>query len=111
MKGRNSKKQSPSEELKNTEGVEIKINPVTENSTKEETVVEENKVDDTQSPSEELKNTEKNGDIPKNIILKAIKFNPQYNKFYLNKKGFVFTLGTPKKQMGDVVLINTKDFK
>lgn len=52
------------------------------------------------------------GGIPKETILNAIKHNPHYSQFYLNSKGFVFVLGTPKKQMGDgVVLIKANDFK
>lgn len=52
------------------------------------------------------------GGIPKETILNAIKHNPRYSQFYLNSKGFVFVLGTPKKQMGDgVVLIKANDFK
>lgn len=52
------------------------------------------------------------GDIPEKMILDAIRHNPQYSEFYLNKRGFVFVPGTSKEQMGeDAVLIEIKDFK
>ena len=42
------------------------------------------------------------------VILKAKKLNPQYKKFYVNSKGFVYTVGTPKGIMGDAVLVENE---
>lgn len=69
--------------------------------------------DKNDSPEVKERNKENDfGGIPKETILNAIKHNPHYSQFYLNSKGFVFVLGTPKKQMGDgVVLIKANDFK
>lgn len=112
MKGRSSKKQSPSDEQENVDGIAMNVNPAPDSSQKEDVPEEEEKEDDIQSPSDEQENVNrKYGDIPEKIIMKAIELNPQYAQFYLNKKGFVFTLGTPKNQMGEVVLIKAKDFK
>ena len=42
------------------------------------------------------------------VILKAKKLNPQYKKFYVNSKGFVYTVGTPSGIMGDAVLVENE---
>ena len=42
------------------------------------------------------------------VILKAKKLNPQYKKFYVNSKGFVYTVGTPNGVMGDAVLVENE---
>ena len=105
MKGRSTKKLSPTDEQENANDIQVNVNPVQEeNPQKEE--------EPSQSPTDEQENADGglNG-IDKSIVLKAIELNPQYEKFYLNKKGFVFTLGTSKKQLGDAVLINVKNFK
>lgn len=57
---------------------------------------------------EETPTEEKTSLVSDDVILKAKKLSPQYKKFYINAKGFVFVPGTPEKMMGEAILVENE---
>lgn len=134
MKGR-SKTQPQVDEQEQLDGVQVNVSAndgVNDGASNGDNVDEQKELDENQDSNkkdapnpvdggDKGKKTQKKtvnskkkdyGDIPEKVILDAIRHNPQYSEFYLNKKGFVFVPGTSKEQMGeDAVLIEVKDFK
>lgn len=73
------------------------LNP--EEETKEETKAEETE-----------KETSEAGALD-DVVDKALKLHPQYEKLYVNSKGFIFTEGTSKSMRGNAKLYENKYFK
>lgn len=110
MKGRTKTNDVPEEQK--TQSEEIQVNVSENDGLNTDDKGENTPEDDVPKDKSEMEEKHDYSGIPKDKILTAIKHNPQYSQFYLNKNGFVFVLGTPRKQMGeDAVLITVKDFK
>lgn len=98
------------EDLANTpqQGTETEGNTNNEGETKKEsTPAKKGKKANTPQQGPETEGNTKSA-VSDAVILKAKKLNPQYKKFYVNSKGFVYTVGTPKGIMGDAVLVENE---
>lgn len=76
--------------------------------------VKETKVEETAQETEqetetteETKTTKKKPEIPESVD-KVLKLYPQYQKLYVDGRGFTFTPETPKAMRGDAVLYENK---